>query len=287
MASKQIQEDIQKLKGKAGETDSRISRVEASVSEIEASVSGIKSKLDESGWKALDATQKLFSLQWAIWGFFLALVSLGGFGGFQGYKMLRDKLENELKDSMRKYEGETRHRNQTMTFTYISYAIWKLFDQDKTLAYDQKKQYLEAALGLSRFALGHAEALAILGKDEHDDLITTARANHAYWLAQEADPSDLTKPRPGNREEALQLGKKVISVALKYMKMDGTTHISRWPNWAETYCWVLTRYGDAAQKATAKALIEKVCNDERVDENWKKDIRAEYLTTGTTKEANA
>lgn len=278
-ASKRVQEDIQKLKGQARETDSRLSQVQTAVD-------GIKSKLDEGGWKALDVAHKFSTLQLQVFGFVLALMGFGGFGGYQAYKWLRDKLENDLRESMRAIGDETRHSNQAMTFSHASFAFWQQFNEgnEDSSKYGERKHYLETAIALSKFAVENAGKLEPLNKEEHEVLITTIRSNHSYWLAQQTSPTNPKDPHPQNSESALSLGKAAYAIADKYRKLSGTKNIDRWPNWIENYCFVLARYGDDQQKAEAKEIIKTICDDQRVNEAWKKQIRKEYGVPGLTQQ---
>jgi len=104
------------------------------------------------------------------------------------------------------------------------------------------------------------------------DLVTNIRANHAYWLAED----DRTNGKPGNAEQAMKLAKLAFSVASTYLKGNGTEYINRWPDWIESYCFVLSRFGSAAEKLATKEVIRAVCDDVRVDGAWKTQIRIEY-----------
>jgi hypothetical protein len=44
---------------------------------------------------------------------------------------------------------------------------------------------------------------------------------------------------------------------------------------------VLTRFGDASEKASAKEIIGALCEDVRIDPGWRKQTRSEYF--GETK----
>jgi len=293
------------IQRRADQAEARIKKLEAAVDFLSTSVTtlsaGAKStedKVGESGWKALDATTKLFTLQISISAFVVALVLAVTFGGGAGYKMLREKLEgeikesmhkqeNEIKESMRKQENEIkesmrnqesilRHSTGGLAFGQLCMGFWRQYEASKGATAEEQRRTLDTLLLLSEYALEYADNLERLANEEYEDLITNIRANHAYWLAAQPDPQDPTKPNPKNSERAIKLAKQAFAVGSKYMKAAGMKYIHRWPDWMESYCWVITRF-DETQKASAKELIAAICADARVDEAWKGPIRDEYF----------
>jgi hypothetical protein len=262
----------------------RIERNEARVSEVEKQLISITTKLEESGWKALDATTKLSALTWQTLSFFIALMAAFTYGGWQGYKLLRDKLEMDLKESMSNYEAILRHSTGAMAFGELCMGFWEQYSSipaSEPGAEGTKKRLLDATLKMSVFALEHVERLEPLDYEKYEDLITNVKINFAYWLAVEPDPADPSKPNPKNAEKAQKLANTAFVVATKYWKSEGVKYLNRWPEWIESYCFVLTRFGDTEQQVVAKEIIRQVCTDLRIDAAWRKQTRAEHLGEST------
>jgi hypothetical protein len=241
-------------------------------------VEEINRRVGDSGWKALDATTKLSSLQWQTLAFVLALLVAGSFGGWQGYKLLRDKLEGEIRASMRSYETILRHSTGAFAFGQISMGFWSQYGAipAQPSTEQEKERLLGAAILMSSFALDEAERLEALGDEKYVELITNVKANHAYWLAEQPNPNDRSKANPKNADAALKLAKQAFAVASAHMKADGTKSITKWPDWIESYCFVTTRFGTQEDKDAAKELIRALCTDVRVNPTWRSQIRKEY-----------
>lgn len=234
----------------------------------------LQQRVGDDGWKALDATTKLSSLQWQTYGFVLTIILAFSFGGWQGYKLLKDKLELEIMTVIRGQEGVLRHSAGALSFGQLSMGIWNQYsaipETPGTTA--EKKRLLDTAILLSSFAVDHAEKLEPLEKTKFIDLITNIRANHAYWLAEDERTSGNQK----NADRATALAKQAFAVASTYLKGKGIDYINRWPDWIESYCFVLSRFGTDAEKLATKEIIRAVCNDVRVDGAWRAQIRKEY-----------
>lgn len=256
----------------------RLGELEKNHQALAATVEEMNKRIGESGWKALDATTKLSSLQWQTYGFVLALLVAVSYGGWQGIKLLRDKLEADLKGSMAKHEDELRNSTGALAFGQLCMGFWNLYETVPAgpAAEQERKRFLEAALLLSTYALEYAEKLAACGEDKYNHLITNVKANHAYWLAAEPNPAHPGQPHPRNAEPALKIAQEAFAYASVCMKAEGTKYIEKWPNWVESYCYVLTRFGTAADRQAAKDLLVAVCNDVRVNPTWRAQIRAEY-----------
>lgn len=290
----QISTELARLTEKTERTDATIAAQQATIASLSTKIDMLerkhtelldegkvfRSRVEEAGWKALDTTIKLSNLQWQLFGLVVALVGLGGFGGYQGYKTLRDKLEGDVKSSIKNHESILRANTGAFAFAQLGYGYWQqycMLKSDVTPgATIERKRLLDAALMLSKFALKHADDLEKLDAENFERLITHARANHAYWLAEQPDPNDPAKANPGNAEVALSLGKKAFLVAWKYKATPGEKHIDYWPDWAESYCRVLVRFGSDNQKADAIQIIKELCDDRRIDAEWRKETLAEY-----------
>ena len=247
-------------------------------------VDDLHARIGESGWKALDATTKLNALQWQTYSFILALLVAGTFGGWQGFKLLRDKLEADFRTSMSEHENMLRHSTGALAFGELSHGFWVQYSAVPHGAGNaqEKKRLLDAAMLHSTYALEHAEKLEALEAEKYEELITNVRANHAYWLAEESDPNLPGKPNPKNAEPALRIAKQAHKVAAVYMQGQGSKFINRWPDWIESYCYVLMRFGTADEKKAAKELALAVCNDVRVDAAWRAQIKNEYEDASTS-----
>jgi hypothetical protein len=246
-------------------------------------VDDLQARIGESGWKALDATTKLNALQWQTYGFILALLVAITFGGWQGIKLLRDKMEADFSASMSKHENVLRHSTGALAFGELSHGFWVQYSAvpPGAGAAPEKKRMLDAAMLHSGYALEHAEKLEALDAEKYEELITNVRANHAYWLAEESDSNLPGKPNPKNAEPALRIAKLAYKVAAVYMQSEGSKFINRWPDWIESYCYVLMRFGTADEKKAAKELVLAVCNDVRVDAAWRAKTRNEYEDAAT------
>lgn len=304
-ASSQLAKEIQDLKAEAIQANARIARLEKENGLLAA----VKDKLDKTTWLALDATTKIATLQWATLALTLTSIAVAltllGFFGFAGFRYLHDKIYNDVRESLRKDEEVIGYDIQAVAFGNMGFEFWKQYYRAKSeqgALGGEASRNLESALGFSSVALTNIEkleaALTKNPKQEEDAreravrLVTTVKANYAYWLAEQDDPNpqNLGKPNPANRELAMRLGREACAVALTYMKMDGTKQIDAWPAWAESHCHVLTRYGDdqnAEQKKSAQKLIAKILNDARVDEDWKTTMRNKYFGNAPRNEMSA
>ncbi len=132
---------------------------------------------------------------------------------------------------------------------------------------------LETAIELTSDALDN---LTHLPADdlEFEGVRITAKNNLAYFLAAQGDGEQ--------KETARKLAVDIYEAAKKYRSAEkngqhiDTQYGKDWSGWIETYCFVHTQYGDVMEKQFANELIQDLCKDDTLSEDWRKHIRAEY-----------
>ena len=252
---------------------------------ISADVREVKDKLFDAGYKALDFSTKLTSMQWQIFTIIIGLLSFVlTFGGVGVYVALRKNLEKDMKEMTRM----SRHRIESSSLGKISLAFWQQHDHstdDSAASLSEKARNLDAAISLARLALDAAEELDD-AEPEHESLLAIQTSNLAYYLA---DMANLIRQKPasfvaraaqaakaGEVEMALRLARALLPIANKYRDQKGKD--VSWTYWMESYCWVLWICGNDAEKKRAKSLVSELYKDERVtEEDLRPWIRKRYF----------
>ena len=269
-----IPQKVVELEKNVADLREQLTRARSDQKQLSIEISEMEKRIGDAGWKSLDANTKLSSLQWQTLGFVFTVILAVSFGGWQGYRAVREKLEAEIVVLVKEHEGVLRSSTGATLFGELSMGMWKQYsaipNSPETL--EERKRWLDTAIRFSGSSLKHAQNLASLDKTKYVDLVTNVLANHAYWLAED----DRLNSRSVNGLQALLLAKQAFSVASGYLKGTGTDFIHRWPDWIESYCFVLSRFGTDAEKAGTKEIIRAVCDDVRVDPAWKAEIRKEY-----------
>lgn len=264
----------------------------------------IKTKLDDTGWKALDLAAQLSSAQWAMFGTGLAILGLfltvAAFGAYQGVvRLVETKLnaaaeqaEEHLRDGIRKEEARIRDeldksvkavmevtRLSALARMYgtISHAFWEQHNRATGASdaeVDEKRRNLETAIHLSRQGM---EAAAKAGQDER--LLTSLQSNTAYYLAEfsrfvTTAPKFAQLFRPKDREEALRLAELVREKARPAMAQEQVDEVV--PDQLENACWVLWSLGDEAQKNAANELIRWLYEHPKSSQEMKTWIVEKY-----------
>ncbi len=291
-----------------------VARLSGDQARTERDLREIKGKLEETGWKALDFASQVSSAQWTMFGTGLAfiglIVAVAALGAYQAVlrrmqsnldaaaARLQENLTNVIRreearlqaevskraESIKEMMESSRQSVQARTFGLISYAFWEQHDEISGTSVpelDEKCRNLETAIYLSQLALECAHKAGDGGPDG-EALLTTLRANRAYYIADLAhlahNESRLSKRfSEDHRKIALELANIVLPTATKSMAVDGET---RWPEWLESSCWVLWNLGEGNQRKNVLQHLRQIYEHKAVTDKTKKWIRKRYFQNG-------
>ena len=300
---RELARDIEKLRQKVRDDINGMRSAQAATTET---VKEVRSKLDETGWKALDFASQLSSAQWTMFGTGLAILGLLSaviaFGAYQGLlRMMRSNLdraaarvEGRLTAAIKKEEtrlqGEvdariadlhkmmesSRQGVQARTFGLIAYAFWEQNDAvtgSTPTERDEKWRNLQSAIHLSDLALDCATKV---GADpDAEALLTSIRSNRAFYIADLAllakqDERFSARFTADYRKEAVSLANTVLPIATKEQDV-------RWSEWLESCCWVFWMLGGENQKRETLVRLRYIYLHKDVTDEMKLWIRKRYF----------